>query len=285
MRSCTTPGSSAGPDVRRPARRRAGGLAASGDHRDQARQHAPGEDPVVRPRRARRGPGVPLRSAVISGPAGGGSRGCPADQAPPLLAAASGDLTSPRTPRSFRIVRAERPAHPVRRAQPDRAAEPRITPLSRFPFPSMTKGRHRQAAKKEGTMNHQAPVRRIIRLLAACALAIGWLAAATPAAMASPAANHHAPATFALRTYPRTPRPSTSTCTRSATPTPWSSCITSATDSLGLRDVPVGDYTVAMRGAGSRRARRRYCPPPSGSRPAMPTPWPAWARRRGCGCR
>ena len=37
-------------------------------------------------------------------------------------------------------------------------------------------------------MNHQAPARRIARLLAAFALIAGWLAAAAPAAMASPVA-------------------------------------------------------------------------------------------------
>ena len=38
-------------------------------------------------------------------------------------------------------------------------------------------------------MNHQAPVRRVLRLLGACALLTGWLAATAPAALASPATH------------------------------------------------------------------------------------------------
>ncbi len=110
-------------------------------------------------------------------------------------------------------------------------------------------------------MNHQAPVRRALRLLAACALLTGWLAAAAPAALASPAAHQ---ATGYLRLAHLSPN----------TP-PVNVYLYSVGDSNAMvvvhhvaygtvshyQTIPVGDYTVAMRAAGK----------PSSSPPVLST--------------
>ncbi len=110
-------------------------------------------------------------------------------------------------------------------------------------------------------MNHQAPVRRVLRLLAACALLTGWLAAAAPAALASPATHQ---ATGYLRLAHLSPN----------TP-PVDVYLYSVGNSNAMvvvhhvaygtvshyQTVPVGDYTVAMRAAGK----------PSSSPPVLST--------------
>jgi uncharacterized protein DUF4397 len=110
-------------------------------------------------------------------------------------------------------------------------------------------------------MNHQAPVRRVLRLLGACALLTGWLAAAAPAALASPATHQ---ATGYLRLAHLSPN----------TP-PVDVYLYSVGNSNAMvvvhhvaygtvstyQTVPVGDYTVAMRGAGK----------PSSSPPVLST--------------
>lgn len=112
-------------------------------------------------------------------------------------------------------------------------------------------------------MNHQAPARRVIRLLAASALVIGWLAASAPAALASPAATAHR-ATGYLRLAHLSPN----------TP-PVDVYLYSVGNSNAMivvhhvsygtvstyQTVPAGDYTVAMRGAGK----------PSSSPPVLST--------------
>jgi hypothetical protein len=101
-------------------------------------------------------------------------------------------------------------------------------------------------------MNHQAPVRRIIRLLASCALAIGWLAAAAPAAMASPAAaTHHATGYLRLaHLSPNTPAVDVYLYSVGNS----NAMIVLHHVSYGTvspyQTVPAGDYTVAMRAAG-----------------------------------
>ena len=111
-------------------------------------------------------------------------------------------------------------------------------------------------------MNHQAPA-RILRLLAACALTAGWLAAAAPAAMASPAAASHQASGYLRLAHlsPNTP--------------PVDVYLYSVGKSNAMvvvhhvaygtvstyQTVPVGDYTVAMRGAGK----------PSSSPPVLST--------------
>src|SRR5487761_749146 len=101
-------------------------------------------------------------------------------------------------------------------------------------------------------MTHQPPARRIVRLLAAFALVAGWLAAAVPAAMASPAAATRQ-ATGYLRLAhlsPNTPAVDVylySVCNSSA-------MVVVHHESYGTvsayQPVPAGDYTVAMRAAG-----------------------------------
>jgi Domain of unknown function (DUF4397) len=104
-------------------------------------------------------------------------------------------------------------------------------------------------AKKRGTMTSQGPVRRITRLLAVSALSLGLLAAAAPAAMASPAKAsvgwlrlaHLSPNAPAVDVYL------------------YSLGKTDAIIVLhhvaygtvsGYETVPAGEYTVAMRLAG-----------------------------------
>ena len=101
-------------------------------------------------------------------------------------------------------------------------------------------------------MNHQAPVRRIIRLLAACALAIGWLAAAAPAAMASPAAaTHHATGYLRLaHLSPNTPAVNVYLYSVGNSNAMVVVHHVSYGTVSAYEAVPVGDYTVAMRGAG-----------------------------------
>jgi hypothetical protein len=111
-------------------------------------------------------------------------------------------------------------------------------------------------------MNHQAPA-RMLRLLGACALTAGWLAAAAPAATASPATVSHQ-ATGYLRLAHLSPN----------TP-PVDVYLYSVGKSNAMevvhhvaygavsqyQTIPVGDYTVAMRGAGK----------PSSSPPVLST--------------
>jgi hypothetical protein len=111
-------------------------------------------------------------------------------------------------------------------------------------------------------MNHQAPA-RILRLLAACTLLTGWLAAAAPAAMASPAAASHQTTGYLRLAHlsPNTP--------------PVDVYLYSVGNSNAMevvhhvaygavspyQTIRPGDYTVAMRGAGK----------PSSSPPVLST--------------
>lgn len=110
-------------------------------------------------------------------------------------------------------------------------------------------------------MNHQAPVRRIVRLLAACALLTGWLAAAAPAALASPA-THQATGYLRLaHLSPNTPPVDVylySVGNKNAMVVVHHVAYGTVS---GYQTVPVGDYTVAMRGAGK----------PSSSPPVLST--------------
>jgi len=101
-------------------------------------------------------------------------------------------------------------------------------------------------------MSHQAPVRRAVRLLAACALVAAWLGTAAPAAMASPATAtrqttgylrlaHLSPNTPAVDVYLYSVGNSNAMIVVHH--------VTYGTVSA-YQAVPVGDYTVAMRGAG-----------------------------------
>lgn len=110
-------------------------------------------------------------------------------------------------------------------------------------------------------MTHQASVRRVFRLLAACALLVGWLAAAAPAAMASSASHQ---ATGYLRLAHLSPNaPAVDVYLYSVGNS--SAMIVVHHVSYGTvsayQPVPAGDYTVAMRAAGK----------PSSSPPVLST--------------
>src|SRR5487761_46749 len=101
-------------------------------------------------------------------------------------------------------------------------------------------------------MTHQPPARRIVRLLAAFALVAGWLAAAVPAAMASPAAATRQ-ATGYLRLAHLSPNtPAVDVYLYSVGNS--SAMVVVHHVSYGTvsayQPVPAGDYTVAMRAAG-----------------------------------
>jgi len=110
-------------------------------------------------------------------------------------------------------------------------------------------------------MNHQAPVGRILRLLGACALLTGWLAAAAPAALASPATHQ---ATGYLRLAHLSPNTPPVDVYLYSVGNPHAMVVVHhvAYGTVSTyQTVPVGDYTVAMRGAGK----------PSGSPPVLST--------------
>jgi len=101
-------------------------------------------------------------------------------------------------------------------------------------------------------MTHQPPARRIVRLLAVFALVAGWLAAAAPAAMASPAAATRQ-ATGYLRLAHLSPNtPAVDVYLYSVGNS--SAMVVVHHVSYGTvsayQPVPAGDYTVAMRAAG-----------------------------------
>jgi hypothetical protein len=92
----------------------------------------------------------------------------------------------------------------------------------------------------------------MLRLLAACALLAGWLAAAAPAAMASPAAaSHHATGYLRLaHLSPNTPAVDVylySVGKSNAVQVVHHVAYGTVSQ---YQTIPVGDYTVAMRGAG-----------------------------------
>ena len=100
-------------------------------------------------------------------------------------------------------------------------------------------------------MNHQAPVRRALRLLAACALLTGWLAAAAPAALASPATHK---ATGYLRLAHLSPNTPPVDVYLYSYGKPNAMIVlhhVSYGTVSGYERVPHGEYTVAMRGVGA----------------------------------
>jgi Domain of unknown function (DUF4397) len=108
-------------------------------------------------------------------------------------------------------------------------------------------------------MNHQAPAGRIFRLLGACALLTGWLAAAAPAALASPATHQ---ATGYLRLAHLSPNTPPVDVYLYSVGNPKAMVVVHhvAYGTVSTyQTVPVGDYTVAMRAAGK----------PSGSPPVI----------------
>ena len=112
-------------------------------------------------------------------------------------------------------------------------------------------------------MNHQAPARRIARLLAAFALIAGWLAAAAPAAMASPVAATRQ-ATGYLRLAHLSPNaPAVDVYLYSVGNSSAMVVVHHVTYGTvsTYQPVPAGDYTVAMRAAGK----------PSSSPPVLST--------------
>ncbi len=112
-------------------------------------------------------------------------------------------------------------------------------------------------------MTLQAPVRRIIRVLAAAALVGGWLAAAAPAAMASPAAATRQTTGYLRLAHLSPNAPAVDVYLYSVGNS--HAMIVVHHVSYGTvstyQPVPAGDYTVAMRAAGK----------PSSSPPVLST--------------
>src|SRR5215469_2767018 len=101
-------------------------------------------------------------------------------------------------------------------------------------------------------MSHQAPVRRTVRLLAACALVAAWLGAAAPVAMASPATATRQTTGYLRLAHLSPNAPAVDVYLYSVGNS--NAMVVVHHVAYGTvstyQTVPVGDYTVAMRAAG-----------------------------------
>jgi hypothetical protein len=112
-------------------------------------------------------------------------------------------------------------------------------------------------------MTHQASVRRMIRLLASCAVLAGWLAAAAPAAMASPVSATRQASGYLRLAHLSPNAPAVDVYLYSVGNSNAMVVVHHVTYGTvsSYQPVPVGDYTVAMRAAGK----------PSSSPPVLST--------------
>src|SRR5260370_6142871 len=101
-------------------------------------------------------------------------------------------------------------------------------------------------------MSHHVPVRRAVRLLAACALVAAWLGTAAPAAMASPATATRQTTGYLRLAHLSPNAPAVDVYLYSVGNSNAMIVVHHVTYGTvsAYQAVPVGDYTVAMRGAG-----------------------------------
>src|SRR5260370_16577418 len=112
-------------------------------------------------------------------------------------------------------------------------------------------------------MSHHVPVRRAVRLLAACALVAAWLGTAAPAAMASPATATRQTTGYLRLAHLSPNAPAVDVYLYSVGNSNAMIVVHHVTYGTvsAYQAVPVGDYTVAMR--------RDWNPSPSP--PLLPT--------------